>query len=80
MTTDLSGLSKAQSSTSQASTGASTRSSAAVLESMPSVYDTDRQVMFLHLQAEIDTLLLELRTRQQQQAIATIAHANDTGN
>lgn len=47
---------------------------------MPSVYDTDRQVMFLHLQAEIDTLLLELRTRQQQHAIATIAHANDTGN
>jgi hypothetical protein len=69
MTTELPGSSRPQSSTSQVTAGASTRSNFSVAELMPSVYDTDRQVKFLHLQAEIDTLLLELKTLKQQRAI-----------
>ncbi len=33
---------------------------------MKSVYNVDQQVKFLHLQAEVETLLLRLQTLQQQ--------------
>lgn len=31
-----------------------------------SVYQADHQVRYLHLQAQLDTLLIELQARQQQ--------------
>jgi hypothetical protein len=35
---------------------------------MKSVYSVDQQVKFLHLQAEVETLLLRLQTLKQQRA------------
>ncbi|MBW4681856.1 MAG: hypothetical protein KME19_17330 [Microcoleus vaginatus WJT46-NPBG5] len=37
------------------------------IESMKSPYQADQQVKFLHLQAEIETLLLQLQTIKQRQ-------------
>ncbi|EDZ96421.1 MULTISPECIES: hypothetical protein [Limnospira] len=36
---------------------------------MPSIYSVDQQVKFLHLQAEVDTLLLELQTLKQMRSL-----------
>ncbi|NER37153.1 MAG: hypothetical protein F6J93_24830 [Oscillatoria sp. SIO1A7] len=41
-----------------------------LIELMKSMYQAEHQVEFLHLQAEADTLLQELRTRTSQQQIA----------
>ncbi|MBE9041236.1 hypothetical protein IQ235_10640 [Oscillatoriales cyanobacterium LEGE 11467] len=38
---------------------------ARLMKSVESVYPTERQIEFLHLHAEIDTLLLELKTIKQ---------------
>ncbi|MGB3401315.1 MAG: hypothetical protein WBA77_01345 [Microcoleaceae cyanobacterium] len=35
---------------------------------MKSVYNVDQQVKYLHLQAEIETLLLRLQTLKQQRS------------
>jgi hypothetical protein len=42
------------------------------LELMKSLYQTDQQVKFLHLEAEVETLLLELRTLKQQSGISEV--------
>lgn len=41
-----------------------------LIELMKSMYHAEHQVEFLHLQAEADTLLQELRTRTSKQQIA----------
>ncbi|MGB3535526.1 MAG: hypothetical protein WBA13_18660 [Microcoleaceae cyanobacterium] len=38
---------------------------------MKSVYSVDQQVKFLHLQAEVETLLLRLQTLKQQRSSTT---------
>ncbi|MDF0556798.1 hypothetical protein [Kamptonema sp. UHCC 0994] len=38
--------------------------------SMKSIYQADQQVKFLHLQAEVETLLLELQTLKQHRLSA----------
>ena len=38
-----------------------------------SPYSVDQQVKFLHLQAEVDTLLLQLQTIKQQRSIAPLS-------
>jgi len=38
-----------------------------------SPYNVDQQVKFLHLQAEVDTLLLQLQTLKQQRMTATFS-------
>ncbi len=38
--------------------------------SVQTIYRPDQQVKYLHLQAEIDTLMLELQARKQQQLTA----------
>lgn len=40
------------------------------LESVKSPYQADHQVKFLHLQAEIDSLLLQVQTVKQRRSIA----------
>lgn len=40
---------------------------------MKSPYNVDQQVKFLHLQAEVDTLLLQLQTLKQQRMTATFS-------
>ncbi|MEM1169845.1 MAG: hypothetical protein AAGJ08_12395 [Cyanobacteria bacterium P01_H01_bin.35] len=42
------------------------------LEQMKSLYQTDQQVKLLHLEAEIETLLLELRTIKERNSISQI--------
>jgi hypothetical protein len=36
------------------------------IDTMKNLYNTDQQVKFLHLHAEVETLLLELQTIKQQ--------------
>ncbi len=40
------------------------------LEQMKSLYQTDQQVKLLHLEAEIETLLLELRTIRERNLVS----------
>jgi hypothetical protein len=40
---------------------------------MKSPYNVDQQVKFLHLQAEVDTLLLQLQTLKQQRMTAAFS-------
>lgn len=40
------------------------------IESVKSPYQADHQVKFLHLQAEIDSLLLQVQTVKQRRSIA----------
>ncbi|MGC9525836.1 MAG: hypothetical protein ACP5D7_09885 [Limnospira sp.] len=40
---------------------------------MKSPYNIDQQVKFLHLQAEVDTLLLQLQTLKQKRMTATFS-------
>ena len=40
---------------------------------MKSPYSIDQQVKFLHLQAEVDTLLLQLQTLKQRRMTATVS-------
>lgn len=40
------------------------------LDSVKSPYQADQQVKFLHLQAEIDSLLLQVQTLKQQRSVA----------
>ncbi|MGD1805724.1 hypothetical protein ACP6PL_09840 [Dapis sp. BLCC M126] len=42
------------------------------LEQMKSLYQTDQQVKLLHLEAEIETLLLELRTIKERNLISQV--------
>ncbi len=42
------------------------------LEQMKSLYQTDQQVKLLHLEAEIETLLLELRTIRERNLVSQI--------
>lgn len=44
--------------------------------SMKSIYQADQQVKFLHLQAEVETLLLELQTLKQHRLSASTQDAN----
>ncbi|MBE9183410.1 hypothetical protein IQ270_01380 [Microcoleus sp. LEGE 07076] len=53
----------------------STRSTslARKLDSAKCPYQADQQVKFLHLQAEIDSLLLQVQTLTQQRSIAALS-------
>ncbi|NES06476.1 MAG: hypothetical protein F6K22_28880 [Okeania sp. SIO2F4] len=42
------------------------------LEQMKSLYQTDQQVKLLHLEAEIETLLLELRTIKERNLVSQV--------
>ncbi|MCL2929487.1 MAG: hypothetical protein O4861_18040 [Trichodesmium sp. St16_bin4-tuft] len=42
------------------------------LKQMNSLYQTDQQVKLLHLEAEIETLLLELRTIRERNLVSLI--------
>jgi hypothetical protein len=42
-----------------------------IVESLKRVYHADQQVKWLHLQAEVDTLLLELQAMKQQRSNQT---------
>lgn len=42
------------------------------LEQMKSLYQTDQQVKLLHLEAEIETLLLELRTIKKRNLVSKV--------
>lgn len=42
------------------------------LKQMKSLYQTDQQVKLLHLEAEIETLLLELRTIRERNLVSLI--------
>ncbi|MDJ0555655.1 MAG: hypothetical protein QNJ68_14670 [Microcoleaceae cyanobacterium MO_207.B10] len=42
------------------------------LERMKSLYQTDQQVKFLHLEAEVETLLLELKTLKERNLISNL--------
>jgi hypothetical protein len=55
------------------SAGASTAQNR-TLELMKSLYQTDQQVKFLHLEAEVETLLLELRTLKERNLVSKIEH------
>lgn len=41
------------------------------IDTMKNLYNTDQQVKFLHLHAEVETLLLELQTIKQQRQETT---------
>lgn len=41
-------------------------------DKMPSIYSVDQQVKYLHLQAEVDTLLLQLQTLKQQRSLTPL--------
>lgn len=41
-------------------------------------YNVDQQVKLLHLQAEVDTLLLQLQTLKQQRLTAPVSEDLDT--
>ncbi|WP_272036096.1 hypothetical protein [Kamptonema animale] len=43
---------------------------------MKAIYQADQQVKFLHLQAEVETLLLELQTLKQHRLSASAQNAN----
>jgi len=45
-------------------------------EAMNSIYQADQQVKFLHLQAEVETLLLELQTLKQHRLSASTPEAS----
>lgn len=45
-------------------------------EAMNSIYQADQQVKFLHLQAEVETLLLELQTLKQHRLSASTQDAH----
>lgn len=67
-------LSRSQSTVStsgRASSPALSTSSARWAESMKSVYQADQQVKLLHLQAEIESLMLQLQTIKQQRLTTT---------
>ena len=42
------------------------------LEQMKSLYQADQQVKLLHLEAEIETLLLELRTLKERKVVSKV--------
>ena len=42
------------------------------LEKMKSLYQTDQQVKLLHIEAEIETLLLELRTIRERNLVSQV--------
>ncbi|HLO47131.1 MAG TPA: hypothetical protein VK211_01695 [Kamptonema sp.] len=49
-------------------------------EAMNSIYQADQQVKFLHLQAEVETLLLELQTLKQHRLSTSTPDASSQIN
>lgn len=64
MSTSVSGLSKSDSLV-KSSRPDPSQSETRLMQSVRAVYPKERQIEFLHLHAEIDTLLLELKTVKQ---------------
>ena len=64
MSTSVSGLSQSDSLV-KSSRPDPSKSDTRLIQSVRSVYPTERQIEFLHLYAQIDTLLLELKTVKQ---------------
>ncbi|MGL5134330.1 hypothetical protein [Planktothrix paucivesiculata] len=52
-------------------TSGSVMSKPLTIDTMKNLYNTDQQVKFLHLHAEVETLLLELQTIKQQRQETT---------
>jgi hypothetical protein len=48
-----------------------------IMQLTKSLYQTDQQVKFLHLQAEVELLLKQLQTLKQQQLILTDKASGD---
>lgn len=64
---------------------ASNRSTAAndnprLIELMKSTYQTDQQVKYLHLQAEVESLLQQLQILKQQRLTSVKPDANNQGH
>jgi hypothetical protein len=55
----------------QISTSASSSNSTCLMKSMKAVYPADQQVKFLHLQAEVESLLQQLQSLKQQRQAST---------
>jgi hypothetical protein len=68
MSTRSSAVAPSQSAASEAHGGALAKDTQ-LMEAAKSLYPADRLVQFLHLHAEVDTLLLELRTLKQQRPV-----------
>lgn len=52
-------------------TSGSVMSKPLTIDAMKNLYSADQQVKFLHLHAEVETLLLELQTIKQQRSETT---------
>ncbi|HBE19784.1 MAG TPA: hypothetical protein DEG17_02320 [Cyanobacteria bacterium UBA11149] len=48
-----------------------------LLELMKSIYQADQQVKYLHLQAEVDSLLQQLKIIKQQRVVAFTPESRD---
>ncbi len=64
------------------SASATTRSTAAtndnrLLELMKSIYQADQQVKYLHLHAEVDSLLHQLKIQKQQRLVSVAPDSRD---
>lgn len=46
-------------------------------ELMKSIYQADQQVKYLHLQAEVDSLLQQLKIQQQQRLVSVTPDSRD---
>ncbi|MDY6936765.1 MAG: hypothetical protein SWY16_03780 [Cyanobacteriota bacterium] len=69
MSTSVSGLPQSDSLV-QSSRRDPSKSETRLMQSVRSVYPTERQIEFLHLHAEIETLLLELKTVKQLREVS----------
>ena len=68
MSTSVSGLPKSDS-LAKSSRPDPSASETRLIQSVRAVYPKERQIEFLHLHAEIDTLLLELKTIKQHREV-----------
>ena len=58
------------------SKGAATLTKRSNASSIESLYPTDRQVKFLHLEAEVETLLIQLQAIQQRRMASKSYESN----
>ena len=71
-TSTLSSSSGSVNTTERVHRSGSSKEQSHTLERMKSLYQTDQQVKFLHLEAEVETLLLELRTLKDRNLVSNI--------
>ncbi|MGB3509596.1 MAG: hypothetical protein WBA93_10180 [Microcoleaceae cyanobacterium] len=71
-TSTLSSASRSVDTVKRVNGSGSSKDQSRTLERMKSLYQTDQQVKFLHLEAEVETLLLELRTLKERNVVSNI--------